>query len=142
MTTVRAFTNKFFIFWSLANILYSYTILDRISFEKFVKTIKLHLSKDKHISLGTFRKIFLILCFTLVIDKSKLFLYRSKKKSTAIPGILHIRINTRDSFAAAKISTNWSHEVFDEWVNSCFSESVSSCDVRRFSDQVNNICHW
>ena len=36
------------------------------------------------------------------------------KKSGMIPGILDIRINTRDSFAAAKTSTNWPDKVFDD----------------------------
>ena len=72
---MRAFTNNLFIFWSLANFLCCYTILDSICFEKFVKTITLHLSKDKNIFLGTFRKIFLMLYFTLRIENSKLCVY-------------------------------------------------------------------
>ena len=58
------------------------------------------------------------------------------KKSTTVPGILDIRIYTRDFFVAAKISKNWPYKVFDEWINSCFSESISLCDVRRFPDWV------
>ena len=45
--------------------------LGYIFFEKFMKTT-LHLSKDKNIFLQTFGKIFLILCFTLCMEESKL----------------------------------------------------------------------
>ena len=72
---MRAFTNNLFIFSSLVNVLCFYTILDRICFEKFVKTITLHLTRDKSTFLRTFRKTFLILWLTLRIEKGKLSVY-------------------------------------------------------------------
>ena len=49
--------------------------MDRICFEKFEKTVTLHLSKDKKHLFKNIQENFLILWFTLRIEKSKLSLY-------------------------------------------------------------------
>ena len=41
------------------------------------------------------------------------------EKSAAMPGIIDVRIKTKDSVVAAKIYKNWPGKVFDEWVKSC-----------------------